>query len=166
MRVFWPILFSLIAVRSAADRLELKPRTQTVNEGERPRLIVRVINDTGAAERFIDVRNNRRRDLRDNYYRVEVLGKGGRRVDVPIAISDPGPISDQDYFVVMPAGSLTSMCRSVRSFSLRCARESTPHSSLTIILTIQKAIARRLSHHQQQSSSSESDRADPPPNSG
>ncbi len=46
-----------------------------------------------------------RPDLRDNYARL-IVTQGGRPVEVPIAISDPGPTGDKDYIRLDPGQSL------------------------------------------------------------
>ena len=51
--------------------------------------------------RVLDVRNGRRNDLQDNYFELFIV-EAGRLIDLPIVISDPGPIADADYTVLKP----------------------------------------------------------------
>lgn len=51
--------------------------------------------------RVLDVRNGRRNDLQDVYFELFIVA-GRQPVDLPVAISDPGPISDADYAVLKP----------------------------------------------------------------
>ncbi len=98
-------LIAIFATTSRADSLRLLPIKQTVTAGTRPHFTLQITNDTSAAERFIDVRRGRRTDLRDNLYRLFVAGKNGKEIDLPQAISDPGPIDESDYFVLGPSKS-------------------------------------------------------------
>jgi hypothetical protein len=51
--------------------------------------------------RVLDVRQRRRSDLQDVYFELFILEER-RLVDLPRAISDPGPISKADYAVLQP----------------------------------------------------------------
>lgn len=72
-----------------------------VTVGVRPRFSVAVTNDTERPMRILDVRNGRRVDLQDTYFELFVV-HGTRLVDVPIAISDPGPLSSTDFLELQP----------------------------------------------------------------
>lgn len=75
--------------------------TPAVRAGARPELSVIVANKSGRAMRVLDVRNGRRNDLQDVYFELFIVA-GHQPVDLPLAISDPGPISDADYAVLRP----------------------------------------------------------------
>jgi hypothetical protein len=49
----------------------------------------------------LDVRDGRRPDLQDSYFELFVI-QGKRTVNVPIAISDPGPLSAADFLELQP----------------------------------------------------------------
>lgn len=51
--------------------------------------------------RVLDVRNGRRGDLQDVYFELFIVA-GHQPVDLPVVISDPGPVSDADYAVLKP----------------------------------------------------------------
>jgi hypothetical protein len=55
--------------------------------------------------RVLDVRRGRRSDLQDSYFELFIV-KGPHVLDLPIAISDPGPLSDADYVVLKPGQRL------------------------------------------------------------
>jgi len=75
--------------------------TPMVRVGVRPQFSVIVANESDRSMRVLDVRNGRRVDLQDNYFELVVI-EGRKVVDLPRAISDPGPISDADYAVLKP----------------------------------------------------------------
>jgi hypothetical protein len=70
--------------------------TPTVMVGRRPQFSVVVANNSTRPVRVLDVRSGRRTDLQDVYFELFVV-KNGRVVDLPMVISDPGPISEDDY---------------------------------------------------------------------
>src|SRR5262249_34542624 len=74
---------------------------RTIKIGTVPKLRRMIRNDGRASERVIDLRGDRRPDLQDTYYGVEVAS-GDETILLPRAISDSGPISDQDFLVLRP----------------------------------------------------------------
>jgi hypothetical protein len=51
--------------------------------------------------RVLDVRDGRRNDLQDVYFELFIV-EGRQVVDLPLFISDPGPIAETDYAVLKP----------------------------------------------------------------
>lgn len=82
--------------------VSLHNETPRVSAGESPRFAATIRNTTGHAVRLLDVRDGKRTDLLVNYFEL-VATRDGKLVEMPIAISDPGPISDADFFE-LPAG--------------------------------------------------------------
>jgi hypothetical protein len=78
--------------------LELQAVKPTVPAGTVPSFRLTIRNDGKVAEKVLKLRG----DLQDTYFDLEVT-RDGKPVDLPRAISDPGPISDKD-FVTLPAG--------------------------------------------------------------
>ena len=72
-----------------------------VKAGIKPQVSVTVTNDTDRPTRILDLRGGRRVDLQDNYLELFVV-QGARAVDVPVAISDPGPLSSADFLELQP----------------------------------------------------------------
>jgi hypothetical protein len=72
-----------------------------VKAGERPQFSVVVSNDTDRPVRILDVRDGRRTDLQDTYFELFVIQATGA-LDVPIVISDPGPLSAADFRELRP----------------------------------------------------------------
>ena len=88
------ISLSLVAVEGAVKRGALPKFRLTIrNTGKQP-------------ERVLDVRDGRRQDLQDTYYDLEVTDSE-KVVDLPRAISDPGPISDKDFVALKPGEAVT-----------------------------------------------------------
>ena len=77
-------------------RLSLEASGKTVKVGEVPKFKLTIRNEGDAPERIIDLSGGRRADLQDTYYDLEVT-QGGKAVDVPRAISDPGPLGEKDF---------------------------------------------------------------------
>lgn len=75
--------------------------TPTVKAGSRPQFSVVVANKSTRPTRVLDVRSGRRTDLQDVYFELFVV-KNGRVVDLPMVVSDPGPISGDDYLELKP----------------------------------------------------------------
>jgi hypothetical protein len=75
--------------------------TPTLKAGTRPQFSVVVTNKSRDPIRVLDVRNGRRIDLQDNYFELFIV-EGPRLVDLPIAISDQGPVADADFTVLKP----------------------------------------------------------------
>lgn len=72
-----------------------------VKAGNTPQFSVVVSNDTDRSVRVLDVRDGRRPDLQDSYFELFVI-QGTRVIDVPVAISDPGPLSSSDWLEIRP----------------------------------------------------------------
>ncbi len=72
-----------------------------VRKGETPSFSVAVTNQSDRPVRVLDVRNGRRADLQESYYELYVV-QGSRVVDVPVMISDPGPLWPDDFFELQP----------------------------------------------------------------
>jgi hypothetical protein len=87
-------------------RLSLEASGKTVKSGEVPKFKLTIRNEGDAPERIIDLSGGRRADLQDNYYDLEVT-QGGKTVDIPRAISDPGPIVEKDYLSLKPGEKVT-----------------------------------------------------------
>ena len=92
----------------AADRVppceRLQARLRVANsdlpKGGQPDFTLTLRNVTESAVRLLDTRGGRRRDLGDSYYKLVVRTLKGREPNILTAISDPGPISDEDWFVL------------------------------------------------------------------
>jgi hypothetical protein len=78
----------------------------TVKAGEVPKFRLTIRNAGEAPERIIDLSGGRRGDLQDTYYDLEVK-QSGKRVEIPRAISDPGPISKADFLDLKPGEDVT-----------------------------------------------------------
>jgi hypothetical protein len=91
--------------------------TPTVRTGARPQFSVAVTNKSSRSIRLLDVRDGRRNDLQNVYFELFIV-KDGRVVDLPIVISDPGPILDADYLELKPGERLE-----VRELSYKRAAE-------------------------------------------
>jgi hypothetical protein len=72
--------------------------------GTTPAFRLSVKNTSERAEKVLDIR--RRPDLQDTYYDLEVT-KDGKPVDLPRAVSDPGPINDEAFLSLPPGDSVT-----------------------------------------------------------
>jgi hypothetical protein len=81
--------------------------TPTLKAGTSPQFSVVVTNKSRDPIRVLDVRNGRRVDLQHNYFELFIV-EGPRLVDLPIAISDPGPVADADYTVLKPGERMDS----------------------------------------------------------
>jgi hypothetical protein len=69
-----------------------------------PRFRLTLTNVSDHACRILDA--EKRGDLRHTYYHLVVV-KDGKEVDVPRAISDPGPVSEADWIVIPPGATKT-----------------------------------------------------------
>jgi hypothetical protein len=87
----------------AGIEVELAPPQQTVNSGDTPRFVVTVRANAGEHRvmKFAE-----RSDLRINYAEL-IVTAGGKQVQVPRVIADPGPTSDEDYVALGPGRSMT-----------------------------------------------------------
>jgi hypothetical protein len=77
-------------------RLGLEAASKTVKAGEVPKFKLTIRNAGNMPERIIDLSSGRRADLQDTYYDL-VVTQMGKVVDIPRAISDPGPIGEKDF---------------------------------------------------------------------
>src|SRR5947209_7104130 len=76
--------------------LQLEAIEPSVTAGVVPKFQLTLRNEGKAAVKVLDIRDNRRVDLQDTYYDLEIR-RGKELVKLPRAISDPGPISDDDF---------------------------------------------------------------------
>ena len=83
----------------------LSTTSTSVARGKSPQFHLRLRNTSEVALRFIDTRAGRRPDLGNNYYDLVLQTRAGQDVMLPTAISDPGPVSERDYFPIEPGGS-------------------------------------------------------------
>ena len=81
--------------------MSLATDSSWVKVGNRPVFSVAVSNSTDRPVRVLDVRDGRRPDLQDSYFELFVI-QGTKLVNVPVAISDPGPFSSADFFELRP----------------------------------------------------------------
>jgi hypothetical protein len=79
-----------VQVCRSAD-VTLATSTPIVRTGTRPAFSVVVANGSDRSMRVLDVRRGRRSDLQNAYFELFIV-EGGRVVDLPIVISDPGPL--------------------------------------------------------------------------
>jgi len=91
-----------------------------VSRGETPSFSVAVTNRSDWPARVLDVRNGRRSDLQESYYELYVI-QGSRVVDVPVMISDPGPLWPDDFFELQPGARVE-----FRQFSHKRRLENLP----------------------------------------
>jgi hypothetical protein len=87
-------------------RLLFKVARKTIKIGEVPRFKLTIRNEGDAPERIIDLSGGRRNDLQDTYYDLEVT-QGGKAVDIPRGISDPGPIGEKDFLKLKAGEKVT-----------------------------------------------------------
>ena len=85
-------------------RIEVRLATEhdTVPRGHEPQFKLSVRNSSETTVRLLDTRKGRRRDLADNYYVLVVLNRKEQQPDIPVVISDPGPMSETDFFTLRP----------------------------------------------------------------
>jgi hypothetical protein len=79
--------------------------TPKVKVGNRPEFYVSIANKDTRPVRVLNTGDGRRTDLQDAYFELFVL-REGKIVDVPMLISDPGPISSNDYVTLGPGERL------------------------------------------------------------
>lgn len=103
-----------------AAKVSVATSTAAVRTGVRPQFSVIVANKRDRPMRVLDVRNGRRSDLQHFYFEL-VIVEGRKVVDLPIAISDPGPMSDADYAVLKPGERME-----IRSLSYTRSTEQLP----------------------------------------
>lgn len=87
-------------------RLSLEATNKTVRSGEVPKFELTIRNEGNSPQRILDLSDGRRSDLQDSYYSLEVR-RGGRAVDIPRQISDPGPIGENDFLTLKPGETVT-----------------------------------------------------------
>ena len=95
------------------SRLRVVP--SVVASGETPRFVLELANPGRDGVRLLDVRDGRRTDLADTYYRLVVSHPDGAPVRGARQISDPGPISVSDFFVLQPGARISVTLRSLVS---------------------------------------------------
>lgn len=83
-----------------AFEAKLRVEARHVLKGHRPAFTLTLRNTAPIPLRLLDTRGGRRRDLADTYYKLVIRTKRGVEPDIPRVISDPGPISDEDYFAL------------------------------------------------------------------
>ena len=100
------ILVSMLVASMLASGAEIEvtlaPLQQTVKRGETPRFAV-TVKAIAAVPRIMKFAD--RQDLRDNYAEL-IVTRGGKRIEVPRAISDPGPTGENDYLRLGPGKSV------------------------------------------------------------
>jgi hypothetical protein len=89
--------------------LALKTIKERVRAGTAPEFYLTLTNISGHPCRVLNIA--KRADLQDAYYEL-IVTKNGKRVQVPIAISDPGSISDRDWVELAPRATKTFTLRS------------------------------------------------------
>lgn len=94
--------------------------TPRIRTGTRPQFSLSVRNKSSRSIRVLDVRDGRRNDLQDAYFELFIV-QDGHVVDLPIVISDPGPISNEDYLVLNPGESLNVRRLSYKRMAERLA---------------------------------------------
>lgn len=76
--------------------VSLTPEASEIKIGKRPEFSVAISNDTDKPLRVLDVRHGRRVDLLQTYFELFVA-RHKRVVEIPVVISDPGPVSAGDF---------------------------------------------------------------------
>jgi hypothetical protein len=87
------------------DRIDVRLSVvqKVVKKGREPEFKLSVRNASEAAVQMLDTRQGRRRDLGDNYYVLVVRTRNEQDPEIPIIISDPGPMADTDFFTLLPS---------------------------------------------------------------
>lgn len=96
---------------SSSFSLLLRAANTRIKAGTVPSFTLTILNQSAKPEKILDISNGRRNDLQHTYYDLEIL-REGKRVDLPRAISDPGPISEKDFLVLHPDQKVTFDLRS------------------------------------------------------
>jgi hypothetical protein len=104
--------------------------TPNVKVGHRPEFHVSIANKDTRPVRVLDARDGRRTDLQDAYFELFVL-RDGNIVDVPILISDPGPISRADLVTLGPGERLE-----VRPLSYKRVIEKLPPGAYSAFILL------------------------------
>src|SRR3954467_11941159 len=90
------LLLMTVSCSQGAQRelaLLLAPIAPVIRMGTVPHFRLTIANVSDHAMRVIDA--GRRVDLQHTYYKL-VITKNAKSVNIPRAISDPGPVSDRD----------------------------------------------------------------------
>jgi hypothetical protein len=82
--------------------LDLQAVKKSFASGTVPAFRLTISNEGKATEKVLRLRG----DLQDTYFDLEVT-RDGKRVSVPRAISDPGPITDDDFVTLQPGQKVT-----------------------------------------------------------
>jgi hypothetical protein len=82
--------------------LELQATKKSFALGSVPAFLLTIRNCGKVAEKVLKLRG----DLQDTYFDLEV-SQNGKRVSVPRSISDPGPITDDDFATLKPGEKVT-----------------------------------------------------------
>jgi len=105
MRPATVLLLLIVSCSHAAQHelaLGLVPVEPVIRVGTAPHFRLTITNVSDHVMRVLDA--ERRVDLQHTYYKL-VVTKDGKRVEVPRAISDPGPVSDKDWVEIPPSRS-------------------------------------------------------------
>jgi hypothetical protein len=107
MKILIAAIGFLLAAGALADGgnlvVQLSPTQQLVMRGSTPHFVVK-ITPVSSTSRIIKF--EARRDLKDAYVRL-IVTRNGAVVDVPVEISDPGAVDDQDYVELPPGQTMT-----------------------------------------------------------
>jgi hypothetical protein len=79
----------------------LRVEVPKIKVGAEPQFVLSLRNTGKESLRILDVRGGRRSDLQDTYFEV-LVQRQGQRVSLPRPICDPGPISEEDFFQLLP----------------------------------------------------------------
>ena len=105
IRVAASLLLLTLSCSHAAQRelaLSLVPVESAIRAGTAPHFRLTITNVSDHIMQVLDA--ERRVDLQHTYYAL-VISKDGKPVDLPRAISDPGPISATDWVEIPPGQS-------------------------------------------------------------
>jgi hypothetical protein len=89
--------------------LSIRVLNNVVPLGSQPTFVIRIVNRSEAIVKVADL--EKRKDLADSLLDIRVKDAAG---DIPfrIAISDPGPIMEEDYVVILPHDELSFLVES------------------------------------------------------
>jgi len=94
------------------SKVEVEPGV--ARKGTVPEFVLELTNRGQEGVRLLDVRKGRRRDLAYTYYELVVRHESGAAIEAPRMIGDPGPISEEDFFVLAPGSTISLPVRSLR----------------------------------------------------
>src|SRR5688500_7369818 len=83
-----------------AFQARLVPSNRSLSRGRKPDFHPSLRNTSTLEVKLVDTRDGRRPDLGDTYYQLVVLTAAGGEPDLPRDISDPGPLTEDDWFVL------------------------------------------------------------------